>query len=49
MGKNIYKKKYYVKPGGDLKIFMSNATVGVEVQNSCVLGLGILRVQIDKY
>ena len=27
----------------------NNRLVGVKVQNSCVLGLGLARVQIDKY
>ena len=26
-----------------------NNNMGAEVQNSCVLGIGLMRVQIDKY
>ena len=32
-----------------IRIYEDNVIVGAKVQNSCVLGLGLARVQVDKY
>ena len=32
-----------------IRIYEDNVIVGAKVQNSCVLGLRLARVQVDKY